>query len=98
MWSVKLLYKFENGYPFIQRGKKVTTYFYDELGNKSFNVNWAPWYAIDEVSRDKLINYEDLPTDNITITVNFASGKTQTKQLKLSFDTDGNLNAQVIKK
>ncbi len=91
IWSVEILW-----YPFIQRGKEVTVNFYEELGTESFDIHWAPWYAIDIVSEDKPIDFADLPSENITITVHFANGKMETKQLKLSFDSDGNLIAEVI--
>lgn len=96
LWSVEILYKFENGYPFIQRGKEVTANSYEEYGAEPFDTHWSPWYAIDMVSEDKPINYADLPSENITITVHFTNGKTETKQLKLSFSSDGNLIAEVI--
>ena len=98
IWRVEISHKFENGYPFIQWGKEVTATFYEEHGTKSFDVSWEPWYAIDLVSEDKPIDFADLPSDNIMITVHFTNGKTETKQLKFSFDSNGNLIAEVIKK
>lgn len=98
IWQVEILYQFENEYPYIQRGKQVTAAFYEELGAKSsFNVSWSPWYAIDMVSEDKPIDFADLPSEDITVTVHFTNGKTATKQLKFSFDSKGYLIADVIK-
>lgn len=96
IWSVEVLYKFENGYPFIQTGKEVTANFYEDRGTGSFDIQWAPWYAIDMVSEDKPINFGDLPADNITITVHFANGKMEAKLLKLSFGSEGSLIAEII--
>jgi hypothetical protein len=58
-------------------------------------VHWIPWDAIDVVSEDKPIDFADLPQDIITITVHFTSGKILTKQLKLSFNSDGNLIGEI---
>jgi len=98
LWQVEISHKFEHGYPFIQRGKEVTATFYEKHGTKSFDVSWSPWYAIDMVSEDKPIDFADLPSDDITVTVHFTNGKTETKQLKFSFDSSGDLIAEVIKK
>ncbi len=97
IWQVVISHKFENGYPFIQRGKEITATFYEERGIKSFDAHWSPWYALDIVSEDKPIDFADLPSDDITITVHFTNGKTATKQLKFSFDSNGNLIANVVK-
>ena len=97
IWRVEISHKFENGYPFIQRGKEITAAFYEERGIKSFDAHWSPWYALDTVSEDKPIDFADLPSDDITVTVHFTNGKTATKQLKFSFDSNGNLIAEVVK-
>ena len=95
-WTVKILYKFDNGYPFVQRGKEVTPRFYEKRGMKSFDVNWSPWYALERVSKDRPIDFAELPSDDITITVHFTNGKTATQRLNFSFDSDGNLIAEVM--
>lgn len=76
-------------------GKEILTTFNKELGNKSFDVNWIPWDAIDIISEDGPLDYLNLPADNITITVHFTNGKSITKQLQLSFSKDGNLIAEI---
>ncbi|MDD4569126.1 MAG: hypothetical protein PHE70_03235 [Tepidanaerobacteraceae bacterium] len=97
IWRVEISHKFENGYPFRQRSNEVTAAFYEECGTTSFDVTWSPWYALDMVSEDKPIDFADLPSDDITVTVHFTNGKTATKQLKFSFDSNGNLIAEVVK-
>ncbi|NMB32692.1 MAG: hypothetical protein GX992_00405, partial [Clostridium sp.] len=67
-----------------------------ELGTKSFNVDWIPWYAIDMASEDKPIDYADFPADIINIEVSFTNGKKITKQVQLSFNSNGDLLAEVI--
>ena len=84
--------------PFLKVGKEIITNFEEELGEKSFYVNWSPWYAIDIVSEDGPVSFADLPSDNITIEVHFKDGKIVTKHLKLSFNNDGNLIAEIITK
>ncbi|MDD2569134.1 MAG: hypothetical protein PHQ49_05765 [Clostridia bacterium] len=96
LWLVEISHKFENGYPFMQQGKEVTATFYEELGAKSFDVNWTPWDAINMVSEDGPIDFANLPSENITVKVHFKNGNTMTKQLKLSFNSNGNLIAEVI--
>ncbi len=90
------LHVLKDGGSFMQVGKEITTNFHAELGAESFDVNWVPWYAIDIASEDGSINFADLPSDNITIEVHFANGKSTTKQLQLSFNNDGNLIAEII--
>jgi hypothetical protein len=91
-----MLHILEDSDSFVQVGKEITTSFHAELGAKSFDVNWLPWYAIDIVSEDGSVNFADLPSDNVTIEVHFKNGKTMTKYLKLSFNNDGNLTAEII--
>ncbi len=79
-----------------QRGQKITRVFQKELGTKSFNVDWIPWYAIDMASEDKPIDYADFPADIINIEVSFTNGKKITKQVQLSFNSNGDLLAEVI--
>lgn len=79
----------------IQRGKEITKSFNEERGDKSFNVQWSPWYAINRVSEEGTSDFSDLPKDNIEITVFFANGKSVKKNLQLSFDKDGNLVAEM---
>lgn len=96
IWTIEILYKFENGYPFEHAGKEVTANYYEERGTSSLDASWVPWYAIEILTEDKAVNnYADLPSDTITITVHFVNGKTATKQLNLSFDSYGNLIAQL---
>lgn len=97
IWRVEISHKFENGEPFRQRGKEIIAAFYEECGMTSFDASWDPWYALDMVSEDKPIDFADLPSDDITVTVHFTNGKTATKQLKFSFDSNGNLIAEVVK-
>lgn len=91
-----VLHKIENGDFVIQKGKEVTTSFHEELGTKSFDVNWVPWYAIDIISKDGSINFADLPSDIITVEVHFTNGKSTTKQLQLSFNNNGSLIAEIV--
>jgi len=95
LWRIVIYYKFENGYPFEQRGKEVTATYYEERGSRSFEAGWSPRYALDIVSEYKPINFADLPSDTITVTVHFTNGKTATRQLNLSFDCYGNLIAEI---
>lgn len=92
------IYVLEGIDSFVKAGKEVITNFQKELGEKSFYVNWSPWYAIDIVSEDGSVSFADLPQDNITIEVHFKDGKIITKHLKLSFNNDGNLIAEMITK
>ena len=92
------IYVLEDIGPFLKVGKEIITNFQGELGEKSFYVNWSPWYAIDIVSEDGPVSFADLPSDNITIEVHFKDGKIITKHLKLSFNNDGNLTAEIITK
>ena len=79
-------------------GKEILTTYYEELGNKSFDVNWIPWDAINIVSEDGSVDFADLPSDNVTIEVFFKNGEIMIKHLKLSFNNDGNLIAKIITK
>lgn len=79
-------------------GNEILTTFYEELGNKSFDVNWIPWDAINIVSEDGSVDFADLPSDNMTIEVFFKNGEIMIKHLKLSFNNDGNLIAKIITK
>lgn len=88
----------EDSSSFVKVGKEIIANFQGELGEKSFDVNWFPWYAIDIVSEDGPVSFADLPSDNITIEVHFKDGKIITKHLKLSFNNDGNLIAEIITK
>lgn len=94
LWGIIIYYKFENGYPFEQHGKEVTATYYEERGSRSLEAGWSPWYALDMVSEYNPINFADLPSDTITVTVHFTNGKTATRQLNLSFDRYGNLIAE----
>lgn len=78
-----------------QQGKEITTTFYKELGNKSFDVYWIPWHVIDIVSEKGDVDFINLPKDNVTITVSFTNGKSIIKHLELSFNKEGNLIAKV---
>ncbi|HBC96862.1 MAG TPA: hypothetical protein DC034_08740 [Clostridium sp.] len=78
-----------------QQGKEITTTFHEELGNKSFDVYWNPWHAIDIISEYGSTDFVNLPEDNITITVFFTNGRSITKHLQLSFNKEGNLIAKV---
>ena len=91
-----MLHILEDAAPFMQAGKEITISYHAELGEKSFDVNWFPWYAIDIVSKDEPVNFADLPSDNIIIEVYFENGKTMTKQLHLHFDHGGNLIAEIM--
>jgi hypothetical protein len=93
-----MLHVLEDSGSFVKVGKEIITNFHAELGEKSFDVNWSPWYAIDIVSEDGPVSFADLPSDNITIEVHFKDGKIMTKHLKLSFNNDGNLIAEIITK
>lgn len=88
----------DNNHLLMQHGKEITTVFHEKLGTKSFDINWVPWHAIDIASEDKPINFADLPADIITIKVSFANGKEITKQLQLSFNSEGDLLAEIITK
>lgn len=77
-------------------GKEIVATFSEELGSKSFDVNWIPWEAINLVSEDGTVDYANLPSDNVTIEVAFKNGKTMTKHLRLSFNNEGNLIAKVV--
>jgi hypothetical protein len=33
--------------------------FYEERGMKSFDVSWSPWYALDIVSEDRPIDFNE---------------------------------------
>ena len=79
-------------------GKEILTTYYEELGNKSFDVNWIPWDAINIVSKNGSVDFTDLPSDNMTIKVFFKNGEIMIKHLKLSFNNDGNLIAKIITK
>lgn len=98
IWTITVYYKFEHGYPFEQSGKEVTATFYEEHGMKSLDVCWCPCYALDIVTEHKPINFADLPSDTITVTVRFTNGKTASKQANLSFDSYGNLIAELTEK
>ena len=90
-----MVHVLEDSGSFVKVGKEIITNFHAELGEKSFNVNWSPWYAIDIVSEDGTVNFADLPSDNITIEVHFTNGKSITKHLQLSFNKEGNLIAKI---
>lgn len=90
------LIAFDDSHLLMQSGQKITKVFQEELGTKSFNVDWIPWYAIDIVSEDRPIDFADLPADIITIKVSFTNGKEISKQLQLTFNSDGDLLAEVI--
>jgi len=79
-------------------GKEILTTFYEDLGSKSFDVNWIPWDAINIVSENGSINFANLPSDNVTIEIFFKDGEIMIKHLKLSFNNDGNLIAKIITK
>ncbi|MDD2587175.1 MAG: hypothetical protein PHO25_11145 [Syntrophomonadaceae bacterium] len=98
LWSIEIYYEFENGYPFDQRGKEVTATYYEECGSRSLEASWSPWYALDIVSEYKPVDFADLPSDTIAVTVHFKDGKIETKYLNLSFDSFGNLIAEVTNK
>lgn len=79
-------------------GKEIFTTYYEELGSKSFDVNWIPWDAINIVSQDGSVDFIDLPSDNVMVEVSFKNGEVMIKHLKLSFNNDGNLIAEIITK
>ncbi|MEK5254046.1 hypothetical protein NST74_11350 [Paenibacillus sp. FSL F4-0125] len=84
--------------PYEQIGNKVTADYYEELGDKSFGVEWRPWYVSMKMAEDITVNPADFPQENITVTVTFTNGKTAVKNLLLSFESDGTLIAKVIER
>lgn len=95
-WTIAIEPDYQGKYPFEERGKQVTAKYYEELGNESFEVHWSPGKALDLVSEYKPIDLAQLPGDTIIITANFTDGRTMTKILKLSFDEQGQLMAQLL--
>ncbi len=92
------LITFDDNNLLMQSGQKITKVFQEELGTKSFNVDWIPWPAIDIASEDRPIDFADLPADIITIKVSFTNGKEISKQLQLTFNSNGDLLAKIIAK
>lgn len=82
--------------PYEQIGNKVTAVYYEELGDKSFAVEWRPWYVSMKMAEDIYVNPADFPQENITVTVTFTNGKIAVKNLYLSFESDGTLIAKVV--
>lgn len=79
----------------VQQGKEIITILNKEIGNKSFDVYWNPWHAIDIISEDGPVDFLNFPKDNITVTVFFTNGKSITKHVQLSFNREGNLITEV---
>ncbi|MGI5838375.1 MAG: hypothetical protein ACOX8W_01780 [bacterium] len=79
-------------------GKEILTTYYEELGSKSFDVNWIPWDAINIISEDGTVDFKELPSDNVIVEVYFKNGEVMIKHLKLSFNNDGNLIAEISTK
>lgn len=56
------------------------------------------WFLDYNHSSYKPVNFADLPSDTITVTVHFTNGQRATRQLNLSFDRYDNLIAEITNK
>lgn len=73
---------------------EVQTY---RKGDKIENVNYNADGAIDVLLNNPNAKYEDLPSDIITITVEFNDGAQASKRIKASFNSKGELQFQYVK-
>lgn len=61
-------------------------------------ISWSPDNAMGILRKDGNILYEDLPADTITVSAEFNNGDIVTKTIKLSFNKDGNVIAELNEK
>ncbi|MDF9841620.1 MULTISPECIES: hypothetical protein [unclassified Paenibacillus] len=83
--------------PYYQSGQTVTPKYYPELGDRSFAVDWAPFYATKMLSEDGDVSPANLPHDRITIKVTLKNKEQVVKIMDLSFAADGSVVAKMIK-
>ena len=82
--------------PYFRTGKTVTATYSPEIGQDSLNVDWFLPEALEIASSNIPLQYEDLPSDTITVTVTFTDGQTMTKTIQISFQEDGSFLGELL--
>lgn len=78
----------KNPYPYIKTGKTIEA-------KADRVVSWTPVKAIEKVMSIEQLKYEELPGDSVTVVVKFKDGQVQTKTVMLSFNSEGNIIAEI---
>ena len=60
-----------------------------QLGDEIGNVRYYPEYATEYLLNNQDVDFSELPTDNIKITVKFKNGQSAVKEIITQFNSDG---------